>query len=310
MAVDINAAFARRMQQVQEEFNQMQKVQTELKGDEQKFQSTLKPLQRELETISKQLGAAHAKRKKLQKELELLDDEIAALEQRKADATSKIYGATADAERQRAGKLSMAAGLAGANVGADAALERCTPAQHGPERGLLDLFQEMPTSSASDASATATGTADLLQICTDTACATAPMVAGTYAGSLSKPGTATAVPHVEPAGGMAGTQRGPSSWQHTLQLEQLWASPGAASGQPLHGHGLAAATSGPLPGTAACAGSGLPGTAVAPLGCCIGGQVSKDGQVMTHPVPRASGAVQPDPFESLLMAPLTTNRGW
>ncbi|CAK0791314.1 unnamed protein product [Prorocentrum cordatum] len=115
---DVSDAFSKRMSQVREEFEQMQRVQNVLKGNEQKMRKNIEPLQKELEQISKQVSAAYAKRDKLRQQLASCEEEIKELEVKKTEACDRIYTATATVEQKRAELLNNASHM-GARLGSE-----------------------------------------------------------------------------------------------------------------------------------------------------------------------------------------------
>lgn len=115
-SLDVTSALSRRMAQMQEELNAMQRVQGELKNDDAKFLKDVQSLQRELETTTRQLSSAQARKQKLQKELQGVEAEISKLEKQKEETTNKIYSASASAEKKKAEKFRSMAGYSGLQV--------------------------------------------------------------------------------------------------------------------------------------------------------------------------------------------------
>ena len=108
---NVNDAFAKRMAQVQAELEQMQKVQSELKGQEARYLKAVQGYQKDLETLSRQIGHAQGKRQKILKELETCNEEIKDLEKKKEETARKMCEVTTEAERVRFEKLNAASGL-------------------------------------------------------------------------------------------------------------------------------------------------------------------------------------------------------
>jgi len=90
-------AFERRMAEMQQELQQMEKIKGEMQKDKTQLQKTLQPLQRELDEVSKQLTAAQLKRQKLEKELKACEDDIVRLSEKKQVAQTKLFAFTAEA---------------------------------------------------------------------------------------------------------------------------------------------------------------------------------------------------------------------
>jgi len=149
-AVDTRAAsaFDKRMAKVQQEFAEMQRVQSELKEEDLKFQKSLGKLQKELEAATRNLGAAQVKRSKLVEQLKAVDEEVKSLEERKNDVTSRIHEVTAEAERARSGKLSSITGVYSGGGSGPAPSGGCANSLDDPGLGVLgDMFADGPSSS-------------------------------------------------------------------------------------------------------------------------------------------------------------------
>eukprot|EP00434_Breviolum_minutum_P025341 symbB.v1.2.022391.t1/scaffold1983.1/size166549/7 len=154
--IDVNDAFAKRMAQVQAELQQMQQVQSELKGQEAKYLKAVQGYQKDLENIARQIGHAQSRRQKILKELEHCNEEIRDLEKKKEETARKMCEVTTEAERVRSEKLNAASenlhlsskpAMSPSNAGVNLCdlLEDSSTAKGAPPPGgALDLLQFDP----------------------------------------------------------------------------------------------------------------------------------------------------------------------
>ena len=104
-AADVSVAFDRQMAMVQSQYEQLQRIQNDLKLDESRFRKDLLPIQKELDATVQQLAKAHESKKNLEKQLHDTVEVIRQLEVKKEMLTERVCGATATAEQRRAQKL-------------------------------------------------------------------------------------------------------------------------------------------------------------------------------------------------------------
>mmetsp|Transcript_70282 Transcript_70282/g.131448 ORF Transcript_70282/g.131448 Transcript_70282/m.131448 type:complete len:300 (+) Transcript_70282:77-976(+) len=189
-----NAAneFAKRMAEMQQGLQQMEKVKHEMQKDKTQLQKMLQPLQRELDDVSKQLTSAQHKRQKLEKELKACEADIIRLSQKKETAQAKLFAVTAEAENKRVGKLNA---VVGSMPGVEKSALKQQEEGGGDGNDLMDGLFSGPAVASAVAPAT-----DLLDFGGSSSSAACPNSAtlGDFGGSSSS----AACPHSAPVGGV------------------------------------------------------------------------------------------------------------
>ncbi|KAL1496173.1 hypothetical protein AB1Y20_014790 [Prymnesium parvum] len=102
---DSAQVFTQRLKEVEREHAALQAVQAELRQDEQRFQALIQAERDKLESCSKQLSTAAARRAKLEEELRKWNSRIEELKIQKAAAAAEIAKLQVEADQSRDMKL-------------------------------------------------------------------------------------------------------------------------------------------------------------------------------------------------------------